>query len=95
VVGRESSVRALEYALANDQKIFLATQHDANIEGPQANQISQFGCVCKVLQNVKMPNGNVKVLVEGMEMAKTIEVNESRGFYLVTLRSVNTNVGVA
>ena len=95
VVGRDSSVRALEYALANDQKIFLATQHEASNEEPKANQISQFGCVCKILQNVKMPNGHVKILVEGTEMAKTIGVDESCGFFIATVRSVNTDVGVA
>jgi hypothetical protein len=95
MVGREFSVRALEFALANDQKIFLATQHDASNEEPKIKEISQFGCVCKVLQHIKMPNGHVKVLVEGTEMAKTIEVNESSGFFLATLHSVNTNVGVA
>ncbi len=95
MVGREFSVRALEYALANDQKIFFATQHDASNEEPKIKEISQFGCVCKVLQHIKMPNGNFKVLVEATEVAKTIEVSESSGFFFVTLHSVNTNVGVA
>jgi len=94
VVGREFSVRALEYAIANDQKIFFATQHDASNEEPKIKEISQFGCVCKVLQHIKMPNGHFKVLVEGTEMAKTIEVNETSGFFLATLHSVNTNVVV-
>lgn len=95
LVGRESSVRALESALANDQMMFLATQNDASNDEPKANEISRFGCVCKILQNVKMPNGNVKVSVEGMGMAKAIGVDGSSGFFIATLHPVNADVGVA
>jgi hypothetical protein len=95
VVGRESSVRALEYALANGRKLFLPTQHDGSDEEPKIKEISQFGCVCKVLENLKMPNGNVKVLVEGTEMAKATEVDESSGLFIATLSPVNIKVGVA
>jgi ATP-dependent Lon protease len=94
VVGRELSLGALEYALANDGKIFLATQYDASNEEPKVLDISQFGCVCKVLQNIKMANGNVKVLVVGTEMAKTLDVNERGGLFIATLKRVNTQVGM-
>ena len=71
VVGRESSVRALEEALTGDRKIFLATQHDASIDEPKAKDIYQVGCICNIVQSVKMPDGNIKVLVEGVERAKS------------------------
>ena len=86
VVGRESSVRALEEALTGDRQIFLATQHDASVDEPNAKEIYQVGSICNIVQNVKMPDGNIKVLVEGVERAKSIEVNDSDGFFVATVR---------
>ena len=74
VVGRESSVRALEEALASDRKIFLATQHDASIDEPKANEIYQIGTVVNIVQSLKLPDGNIKVLVEGIERAKVLQI---------------------
>ena len=70
VVGRESSVRALEEALAADKKIFLATQHDASIDEPKPNEIYQVGTIVNIVQSLKLPDGNIKVLVEGIERGK-------------------------
>jgi ATP-dependent Lon protease len=87
VVGRLSSVRALEEALNGDRKIFLATQHDASIDEPKAKEIYQVGSLCNIVQSVKMPDGNIKVLVEGVERAKSIEVNDRDGFFVATVRT--------
>src|SRR3984957_18870534 len=87
VVGRESSVRALEEALSGDRKIFLATQHDASIDEPKAKDIYQVGSICSIVQSVKMPDGNIKVLVEGVERAKSIEVTDRDGFFVATVRT--------
>jgi ATP-dependent Lon protease len=86
VVGRESSVRALEEALSGDRKIFLATQHDASIDEPKAKDIYQVGSICNIVQSVKMPDGNIKVLVEGVERAKSVEVTDRDGFFVATVR---------
>src|SRR6202522_1127970 len=90
VVGRESSVRALEEALNGDRKIFLATQHDASIDEPRAKDIYQVGSICNIVQSVKMPDGNIKVLVEGVERAKSLEVNDRDGFFVATVRTGKT-----
>src|SRR5499427_3738594 len=90
VVGRESSVRALEEALNGDRKIFLATQHDASIDEPKAKDIYQVGSICNIVQSVKMPDGNIKVLVEGVERAKSVEVNDRDGFFVATVRTGKT-----
>src|ERR1700728_3417094 len=90
VVGRESSVRALEEALTGDRKIFLATQHDASIDEPKAKEIYQVGAICNIVQSVKMPDGNIKVLVEGVERAKSIEINDRDGFFVATVRTGKT-----
>src|SRR6201996_9401971 len=86
VVGRESSVRSLEEALTGDRKIFLATQHDASVDEPKAKEIYQVGTICNIVQSVKMPDGNIKVLVEGVERAKATEITDVDGFFVATVR---------
>jgi ATP-dependent Lon protease len=86
VVGRESSVRALEEALASDKKIFLATQHDASIDEPKANDIFQVGTIVNIVQSLKLPDGNIKVLVEGIERGKILQVIETDGYLQATVR---------
>jgi ATP-dependent Lon protease len=92
VVGRESSVRALEEALTGDRKIFLATQHDASIDEPNADDIYETGTIGSIVQSVKMPDGNIKVLVEGMERARATEVNDVDGFFVATVRTGPTQL---
>jgi len=87
VVGRESSVRALEEALTGDRKIFLATQHDASIDEPKAGDIYTVGTIGNIVQSVKMPDGNIKVLVEGLERARAVEMNDADGFFVATVRT--------
>src|ERR1700752_4540471 len=86
VVGRESSVRALEEALAADKKIFLATQHDASIDEPKANEIYQVGTVVNIVQSLKLPDGNIKVLVEGIERGKVLQITDTEGYMQVSVR---------
>ena len=91
VVGRESSVRALEEALASDKKIFLATQHDASVDEPKANEIYQVGTIVNIVQSLKLADGNIKVLVEGIERAKILQVTDADGFFEATVRTVKYN----
>jgi ATP-dependent Lon protease len=86
VVGRESSVRALEEALASDKRIFLATQHDASIDEPRPEDIYTVGTIASIVQSVRMPDGNIKVLVEGTERAKVVSVNDDDGYFRATVR---------
>jgi ATP-dependent Lon protease len=86
VVGRESSVRALEEALAGDKRIFLATQHDPGVDEPKPDEIYQVGCIANIVQSLKMPDGNIKVLVEGIERARILQVTETDGFYMSSVR---------
>jgi ATP-dependent Lon protease len=86
VIGRPSSTRALEHALATDKRIFLAAQHDASIDDPQPADIFTMGCVANVVQSLKLPDGNVKLLVEGLDRARVIEWKEDKGFFRVTIK---------
>src|SRR5690349_16073740 len=92
VVGRESSVRALEEAMAGDKKIFLATQHDASIDEPKPNEIFSVGCIVNIVQSLKLPDGNIKVLVEGVERAKVVSVNDDEGFFRAIVRTFNFKI---
>jgi len=92
VVGRESSVRALEEALSGDRKIFLATQHDASVDEPSADDIYATGTIGNIVQSVKMPDGNIKVLVEGIERARATEVTDVDGFFVATVRTGRTHL---
>jgi ATP-dependent Lon protease len=94
VVGRESSVRALEEALNGDRKIFLATQHDARIDEPKAEDIFPVGTIGNIVQSVRMPDGNVKVLVEGVERAKAVELTDSDGFFVATVRTGKSDLEI-
>jgi ATP-dependent Lon protease len=88
IVGRESSVRALEEALGSDRKIFLATQHDASIDEPKPHEIYQVGTIANIVQNLKLPDGNIKVLVEGIERGKILQLSNDEGYFEATVRTV-------
>ncbi|HKW88692.1 MAG TPA: endopeptidase La [Candidatus Acidoferrales bacterium] len=90
IVGRDASVRALEEALAGEKKIFLATQHDASIDDPRPDEIYQVGTLANIVQSVKLPDGNIKVLVEGMERAKIVQVTNEEGFFRASIRIISS-----
>jgi ATP-dependent Lon protease len=92
VVGRDSSVRALEEALASDKKIFLATQHDASVDEPRPDEIYSVGTVANIVQSLKLPDGNIKVLVEGVERGKIISVSEDEGYFRSVVKTFNFKV---
>jgi len=92
IVGREASVRALEDALAGDKKIFLVTQHDASVDDPKPEEIYQVGTLANIVQSVKLPDGNIKVLVEGTVRAKIIQVTSDEGFFRASIRVVTSPV---
>ena len=88
VIGRPSSTRALEHALSQDKRIFLAAQKDAANDDPNSNDIYAMGCVATIVQSLRLPDGNVKVLVEGIERARTIEWKEDKGFSRVVTKII-------
>src|SRR3954463_12099245 len=92
VVGRESSVRALEEALAGDRKIFLATQHDASVDEPRPDEIFSVGTVANIVQSLRQSDGNIKVLVEGVERGKILSVSEDEGYFRATVKTFNFKI---
>lgn len=75
-IGRPSSVRALEEAMAGDRDIFLATQHDATVDEPDAGQIFTVGTIGKILQAQRQENGQIKVVVEGKERGQSVRIEQ-------------------
>jgi ATP-dependent Lon protease len=94
IVGREASVRALEEALAGDKKIFLSTQHDASIDDPKPEEIYAVGTLANIVQSVKLPDGNIKVLVEGVERARALSIGTEEGFFRANLRLLSGRIEV-
>lgn len=92
IVGREASVHALEEALAGDKKIFLSTQHDASIDDPKPEEIYAVGTLANIVQSVKLPDGNIKVLVEGVERARALSITAEEGFFRANVRLLGARV---
>jgi ATP-dependent Lon protease len=80
VIGRASSILALEKALLGDKKIYLATQMDATEDDPAPDQIYQIGTVAAIVQSLKLPDGNIRVLVEGLQRARCLKVDIREGY---------------
>ncbi|MDC6448479.1 LON peptidase substrate-binding domain-containing protein, partial [Alphaproteobacteria bacterium] len=77
-VGRKQSVNALNNAMTSDKRIFLISQKDSEVDKPNFENLYKCGTVAKVLQLLKLPDGTIKVLVEGIERAnlKSIDINK-------------------
>jgi len=80
-VGREKSIRALEEVMGSDKQIMLVTQINASDDDPEPEQIYKVGTVANVLQLLKLPDGTVKVLVEGKARAQISEYSDREEFY--------------
>src|SRR5579871_1729305 len=80
-VGREKSIRALEEVMRNDTFILLATQKNASDDDPSTDSIFELGTLASVLQLLKLPDGTVKVLVEGVERAKILKYTDRANYY--------------
>ena len=88
-IGRPSSVMALEQAMAGERQIFLATQHDATVDEPSADQIYQVGTLGRILQAQRQDNGQIKVVVEGRERGRTVRVEQdAEGMFHAHVRRI-------
>ena len=81
-VGREKSIKALQEVMKTDKSIVLVTQKNSEIDDPTSRDLYQYGCLSKVLQLLKLPDGTVKVLVEGEKRIKILKHNENTNNYL-------------
>ena len=87
-VGREKSIRCLDLAMENDKQVFLVAQKDAAIDDPQAEDVYSTGTVATILQMLKLPDGTVKVLVEGAQRAKINKFVETEEYFSAEIEYV-------
>ncbi|MEJ2507354.1 MAG: LON peptidase substrate-binding domain-containing protein, partial [Ignavibacteriaceae bacterium] len=81
LVGREQSIRAANYATENTKYIFLSTQKKSNIEDPSTDDIYRDGTIAKIVQILKLPNGLIKIIVDGLIQAKIVEFTNRKEFF--------------
>ncbi len=89
-VGREKSIKALEYALSHNKEIFLAAQREAESDDPSPKDIYTFGTLGTVLQLLKLPDGTVKALIEGKERGRIQNFVDRQGFFIVEVVKLGT-----
>ena len=82
-VGRKKSVKALEAAMAKDQRIFLTTQFDIDNDSPESTDFYKVGTICKIKQMLKLPGDAIRVLVEGIQRAEVNEIVEDTPYFRV------------
>jgi ATP-dependent Lon protease len=92
-VGRNKSVKALENVVKHDNRILLVSQKDGSKDEPAKEDVYRVGCLATVLQLLRLPDGTVKVLVEGLERAKVLEFLPSSDFFQVTAETVPDILG--
>ena len=88
-VGREQSVNALNHVMAGDKKIFLLSQKNSKVDNPNKDNLFSFGTVAKVIQLLKLPDGTLKVLVEGIQRAKVSKINFNKQFITASIIEIN------
>ncbi|MBN3859435.1 endopeptidase La [Neisseriaceae bacterium PsAf] len=89
LIGREKSIAALEAALEEDKSIFLLAQKDYQIENPTAEDLYDIGTIVKVIQMLKLPDGSVKALVEGVDRAKVLDITDEDSFFVSRVSVLN------
>ena len=87
-VGREKSVNAIEESLAKDRYLFVATQLEAGIENPKPDEIYRIGTVSRILRMLKLPDGRVKALVQGIAKARIVKYVRKRNLYRVKIELI-------
>ena len=90
-VGRKFSINALNNAMTTDKKILLITQKKSELDNPTPDNLYSFGTLAKVLQLLKLPDGTIKVLVEGLERAKILKIHENSDFLTADYDLVKTS----
>ncbi|MBS7525516.1 endopeptidase La [Fusibacter paucivorans] len=93
-VGRKKSIKALEAAMAKDQKIFLTSQFDIDIDSPGINDFYKVGTVCKIKQMLKLPGDAIRVLVEGIQRAEVDEIIEELPYFRVNVKTYFDSIEV-
>jgi ATP-dependent Lon protease len=87
-VGRDISVKAVEHALNTNRLILLLTQKDFNIEVPEPSDLYNIGTICMIMRMLRLPDGRLKILVQGISKAKALEFYQSEAFYMAKIEKI-------
>ena len=88
-VGREKSIKCVEASMAQNKKIMLISQKEASIDEPKFEDLFKIGTIASILQMLKLPDGTIKVLVEGLQRAKINQLNNNHHTsYKLQLRDI-------
>ncbi len=93
-VGRGKSIRALEFSMAEQKHIFLATQKNPNANSPTPSEIYEVGCIANILQILKLTDGTMKVLVEGVQRGRTLSYLKNPNFFEVEVERIDEETKV-
>ena len=88
-VGREQSVKAINHVMTGDKKIFLLSQKNSKVDNPDKENLYSYGTVAKIIQLLKLPDGTLKVLVEGIQRAKVNKINFNKEFITASITEIN------
>lgn len=87
-VGRDASIRAIDHALNTNRMVLLITQKDLSIESPQPSDLYSVGTVCMIMRMLKLPDGRVKILVQGLSKVKVKEYIQQEPFFMVKIEKL-------
>ena len=97
-VGRKQSVNALNHVMSSDKEILLLAQKDSDVENPKPNNLYKWGTIAKVLQLLKLPDGTIKVLVEGIDRANLSKLSSNKDYLTanveVLVKKTKTNIKI-
>ncbi|MCK5189538.1 MAG: endopeptidase La, partial [Methylococcales bacterium] len=94
-VGREKSIDAIEAAMNDDKQLLLVAQKGADVDDPGFDDLYQAGTLANILQLLKLPDGTVKVLVEGSQRCKVVVYQELDGYYAATVEETNDELNIS
>ena len=88
VIGRKPSILALEHSLQRSKRLFLTAQLDPKRDSPSPREVRAFGTICQIVQSLRLPDGNLRVLVEGVDRGQALEFGEESGFMKALVRTI-------
>ena len=88
-VGRDKSINALNEVMKKEKKIILVTQKNSEVDDPTKNDVFTYGCESNILQLLKLPDGTVKVLVEGINRVKITDYSDNKDFITCSYEKIN------
>ncbi len=87
-VGRDKSIKAIDHSVSTNRMILLLTQKDLDVEDPELTDLYNIGTVCLVMRMLKLPDGRVKILVQGLVKAKSLNIEEKEGLYIADIEKL-------